>query len=428
MKFFDILATANANLRRNKVRTVLTIIAIFVGGFTISLTLALRSGVNDYINRQVDSIGGKDTIIVAPETNADPSVPQKYDDTQTVSTMTSTGKALNNEDVAKIESNENVKKVQPVKIVALNYIQGAGDDKYQISAQPRLDGLSLDIATGNDLDQNTDEFQVALPDSYVSYLGYSSNDDAIGKTVQLGLTSAVTYQKETVSAKIVAVTNKSIMTASFGTGSTAGTMTMNQALTDSLYSFQSDNADQYAIIFATLEPGMTKSEQSDVAKTITNEGYTAMTIDEAIGMFKSFIDAMAIVLTAFGAIALLAASFGIINTLFMAVQERTKEIGLMKAMGMSSRKVFLLFSTEAILIGFWGSIIGALVAIGVGAGVNAVANQTFLTDLPGFTLMMFPWYNIAIIVAVIMLIAFLAGTLPARRAAKQNPIDALRYE
>src|SRR5690606_25299468 len=117
-------------------------------------------------------------------------------------------------------------------------------------------------------------------------------------------------------------------------------------------------------------------------------------------------------------------SFGIINTLFMSVQERTKEIGLMKAMGMSRSRVFLLFSVEAILLGFWGSTLGAGAAMIAGGIVNQIASNSFLKDLPGFDLTTFPATSIATVIFIIMAIAFLAGTLPARRAAKQDPIAA----
>ena len=106
----------------------------------------------------------------------------------------------------------------------------------------------------------------------------------------------------------------------------------------------------------------------------------------------------------------------------------TAEIGLMKAMGMSGAKIFLLFSTEAILLGFWGSLLGILAGIGIGQVANKIASNSILKDLPGFDLLAFPVMSLLTILLIIMTVAFIAGTLPARRAAKQNPIDALRYE
>lgn len=89
---------------------------------------------------------------------------------------------------------------------------------------------------------------------------------------------------------------------------------------------------------------------------------------------------------------------------------------------------FLSFSIEALLIGFWGSAFGVLAAFGVGQLVNNLATSSFLEGLPGFTLIQFSVPSILMIIAIIMLIAFLAGTFPAKRAAKLDPITALRYE
>ena len=106
----------------------------------------------------------------------------------------------------------------------------------------------------------------------------------------------------------------------------------------------------------------------------------------------------------------------------------TAEIGLMKAMGLSDTKVFTLFSVEAIMIGLWGSILGVLAAMGVGSIINSLALDTFLKGMDGFHLTQFNIANVSIVIVIIMIISFLAGTLPSKKAAKQDPIDALRYE
>src|SRR5690606_7789595 len=131
-----------------------------------------------------------------------------------------------------------------------------------------------------------------------------------------------------------------------------------------------------------------------------------------------------LVLNGFAIIALLAAGFGIVNTLLMSVQERTREIGLMKAMGMSGGKVFGLFSLEAVFIGFLGSAIGVGIGMLTGTLVsNALANSV-LSGLPGLTLVAFDPVSIGSIVLAVMAIAFLAGTIPALRAARQDPIES----
>lgn len=90
--------------------------------------------------------------------------------------------------------------------------------------------------------------------------------------------------------------------------------------------------------------------------------------------------------------------------------------------------MFLIFSCESLLIGFIGSILGILIAMALGTILNKFALNSFFKGLVGFTLVQFSWSSVLMIIIVIMLIAFLAGTLPTRRAAKLNPMTSLRYE
>lgn len=172
----------------------------------------------------------------------------------------------------------------------------------------------------------------------------------------------------------------------------------------------------------------TPEEVDALKEALADAGYTGTTVADTLGTVTSVIDGIVLVLNAFAIIALLAAAFGIVNTLFMSVQERTREIGLMKAMGMGSGRVFAMFSLEATFIGFLGSAIGAVAAIGVGTALSSVLARTLLADLVGLNLVAFDPVSIASIILLVMAIAFLAGTLPAARAARADPVTSLRYE
>jgi putative ABC transport system permease protein len=232
-------------------------------------------------------------------------------------------------------------------------------------------------------------------------------------------------QQTETSAIIVAVQQKSLLGG--------GALIFNTPLLTAVSKAQNigipaSATTSFQIATARFDPTISDTEKEALKNRLKAAGYTASTIEDQIGTFKAVINGIVSVLNGFAIIALLAASFGIINTLLMSVQERTKEIGLMKAMGMGGGKIFLLFSGEAVMLGFWGSLLGSAVAIAVGQIINRIVLTTFLKDLVGLQLLSFSPLSVAAIVGIVMAIAFFAGTLPAIRAARQNPIDSLRYE
>ena len=427
MNFLDILKTSAVNLWRNKGRTILTIIAIFIGAFTVALTSSVNTGVNSYIDKQLAVLGSGNSLEVQAkqETSTLTDEPQEYkesDSSQTSSTM----KMISDSDIEKIRKVKGVKSSEGYKTPTLDYIQYKDGKKLKTSSREVLDSLQIDLAAGSAPDNDSNELELSLPQNMVSPLGFSSIEDAIGKTIKIQVTSQATGEKNIVEAKIVGVMNKNLIQNGF--------TFLNSKLNQKIYDLQTKNlpqsmTNQYLAAFTELEPGYETDEKiGQVKKDIENLGYVGDTIDDQISMVKSVIDAVTGSLILFGAIALLAASFGIINTLFMSVQERTREIGLMKAMGLSNTKVFTLFSVEAIMIGLWGSVLGILVAMIAGSALNSFALDTFLKGMDGFYLTEFNISNVSIVIIIIMVISFLAGTLPSRKAAKQDPIDALRYE
>ncbi len=428
MKLRDVIGSATSNMMRSKVRTILTIIAVFIGAFTITMTLGISAGISRYIDEQVSSIGAEDVVVIQPKIDIDQgSGPKEYDPKENAAAsgqaafMTS---MLDSDDVQTIKKEKRLDDIRPMLLVTPDYIAGKSDKKYQLSIQQAIESTRFEYVAGGLPDNGSDQAEILISKDYVELLGFDSSDDAVGETVQVA-TSTPLGEQRVVEAIVSGVQQISILSE--------GGLTANNALIEKLYATQTEGlpaiaTERYVGVIATYDATKGEDELSAIKTALDAEGYTASTVADQIGVVKDVIDAITAVLIFFGAIALLAASFGIINTLYMSVQERTKEIGLMKAIGMSRSKVFLLFSVEAILIGFWGSLIGVVAAFGVGQVVNKIAADNFLKGLPGFELTAFPLADVLSVMFVIMLIAFLAGTLPARRAAKQDPISALRYE
>ena len=196
MNFLDILKTSAVNLWRNKGRTILTIIAISIGAFTVALTSSVNTGVNSYIDKQLAVFGSGNSLEVQAkqETSTLTDEPQEYkesDSNQTSSTM----KMISDSDIEKIRKVKGVKSSEGYKTPTLDYIQYKDGKKLKTSSREVFDSLQIDLAAGSAPDNDSNELELSLPQNMVSPLGFSSIEDAIGKTIKIQVTSQATGEK-----------------------------------------------------------------------------------------------------------------------------------------------------------------------------------------------------------------------------------------
>ena len=431
MNLLDITRAAIGNTFRSKTRTTLTVTAIFIGAFTLTITTAIGTGISAYIDNQISSVAAPDALSITKASDAAPgsqSGPAPYDPESAVAGERFEGDGsefssgiLTAADVDTIAGVDGVLKVDPIVHVAPLYIEHDGTGKYELAINANIQMITPDQAAGAPMPE--DGNQVLLTGAYLESLGFPDAESAVGQPVTIGIAdhSGEIHELE---ATISGVQNETLFDRGIG---------VNQTLTDALQEAQAigspaDTEVGFFVATARFDPSIGEEAVSALKADLKELGYNAMTPADQIGIFQAVIGGIIGVLNAFAVIALIAAGFGIINTLLMSVQERTREIGLMKAMGMSGGRVYTLFSVEAVFIGFLGSVIGALGAIGVGAIANVILAETVIADLEGLEVLIFAPIPMLAVVLLVMGIAFLAGTIPARRAARQNPITALRYE
>jgi len=259
-----------------------------------------------------------------------------------------------------------------------------------------------------------------ISDDYLPLLNFASAQSAIGQTVSVQVRQ-LTGKTQLQSYKIVGVTTKS----SLDIGAATVGLYLSQDDAKAINAFTNGGtvlADK--VPSATVRGDGISADQ--LKQELTNAGFIARTSADLQKFLNQIINVLQGIIIVFGLITLIASFFGVVNTQYISVLERTREIGLMKALGMSRRTVSRLFIIEATWIGFIGALLGSLLAVAVGTAMNPWISRklSFGQD----RLLVFEPKHIVGLIIFLMFITTIAGLLPARKAAKLDPIEALRTE
>ena len=399
MNLVETFQMAVQNILSSKMRTFLTMLGIIIGVCAVIVIVGLGSGMRGYIEDSFADMG-TDSLTV------------------TIAGRGSSRTVSEEEMYQLVEDNSDIfKQLSPT--VAMTGFAKVGSDTLGATS---ITGVSEDyfsmkgyeIAQGRGLQYTdmTGRKKVCVVGQYLNQAYYGGN--AVGQTLKVGGTTFTIVG--VMAAEADTPEEGGTDDCVFVPYSTAARLSFTGTI--SSYTITVQDTDQIAEAKTTLESALYQIFEDDDAYTVTS-------MAEMVEEMNSMVNMVIYILAGIAAISLVVGGIGIMNIMLVSVTERTREIGIRKAMGAKERTILAQFVTEAATT----SALGGTLGIVLGYIVSAIANQVLPMFTDGMDVTVSPSFNsIVAAFGISVFIGVLFGYLPAKRAARLNPIDALRYD
>ncbi len=393
----ELFKFALENLKGRQARSFLTILGIIIGIGAIVALVSIGEGLRENVSQQFETLG-TDTVVVLPGANIIESVFSK----------------LKKEDV------ETVEKVRGVDFAAAIYLASKQveyhDEKITatvIGLNPKkLDELGFigiaEIEEGRIITEN---------DSGSIVIGHNFGEKILKEEITLRQNISIEEKKFRVVGIMEEARN------SFGS-------MFNTAIAmseDELKEISNEEITPFRIIVELLPSEDIEEMKQRISDELEEEhgkkDFLVMDLGQVAEIANSVVGMITLVLGGIAFISLLVGGIGIMNTMLMSVLERTKEIGVMKAIGATNRRITSIFVMEAGIIGLVGGAIGLFLGIGFAIVMGIASEAAGL----GLTPAVPPWL-IVLALSFSMAVGMIAGVYPAVKAASVDPVEALRYE
>ncbi len=385
-------------------RSWLTLIGIFAGIAAVVALMSLGQGLRNAVNEQFNTLGtDKFTVTGAGGGFGPPG-------TGSIGVIDKDDERL-------------ISRVNGVKLAAGRYIEPAvlsyRDDTEAVFVaslpnNPEKADLALSLYNYNT------EFgrEIRFNDRNKLYLGSSIAQQEDGSVIQVGQKVSLNDQRFTV----VGIAERK------GNPFFDGAILISEPDAIDLFNL----TEEYDLIGVQIQPGENLQEvvarvertmRRDRDQSLGEEDFEISTPDQFLDSLNSILMTVQILLVGIAAISLFVGGIGIANTMYTAVLERNREIGIMKAIGATDNEVLRIFLIESGLLGLAGGVLGVLIGAGIAKGVEFVAAQAFGSNILQASID-------PMVVVGVLLFAFIlgavCGTLPARQAARLRPVEALR--
>lgn len=401
MRLMMVLFIGYRNLRVNKLRSFLTIGGGAVGIGIVTFLICLGFGIQMMVVNEVTKNNAEDVIDIA-NTNLENFV------------------LLNDETINRLKILEGIKEVEVlVNTGGKVYYSEAQTDSIIYGAEQNYFNLASRRLNDGDLNNFTkDNSGMIISSRLARILTFSSNQDAIDKEIEFDMVLSNDISKtvkkesttEKVKGKIIGVINND-----------------QEAFLYAPHSFIKEKFQVDSAQSAKIRIDISRINQ--IRSDVEQMGFVTESVVDIVKDINSFFTIIRVVMIILGTIIMSISAMGMMNTLSVSLLQRTKEVGILKALGAKRKDIFKMFVFEAAIISFSGGIIGFFSGWAGAKLINLIFN--LLAKQRGFSTLDFvyiPSYFILVIVIFILFLGMATGILPAKRASRIHALDALRYE